>query len=182
MTTGTRRPRIPPAAAEIVGSAATLAYSAAISRAAPGIGYVTANAGAAALSVIAARNRSVSRADMGMRADRLGRGIRVGLTTALPTAAVVALGAAVPATRGFFEEERAAGGGTRHVLFEMLVRIPLGTALAEEVIFRGSLLGLLTQRHSPAAAAAMNVERRPAWGSRDYAGRFSTAWPSQWQA
>ncbi len=36
------------------------------------------------------------------------------------------------------------------------MRIPLGTALAEEVIFRGSLLGLFTQRHSPAAAASMS--------------------------
>ena len=54
----------------------------------------------------------------------------------------------VPATRGFFQDERARGGGARHVLFETLVRIPLGTALPEEVIFRGSLLGLFTQRHS----------------------------------
>jgi hypothetical protein len=53
-------------------------------------------------------------------------------------------------------DERARGGGTRHVLFETLVRIPLGTALPEEVIFRGSLLGLFTQRHSPAVAASMS--------------------------
>ncbi len=157
MTAGTRRPRIPSGAgAEIAASAATLAYSVAISRAIPGTGYVMANAGAAALSVIAARNRGISWAGMGMRPDRLGRGIRIGVTTALPTAAVVSLGAAVPATRRFFQDERARRGGARHVLFETLVRIPLGTALAEEVIFRGSLLGLFTQRRSPAAAASMS--------------------------
>jgi membrane protease YdiL (CAAX protease family) len=82
--------------------------------------------------------------------------MRVGLTTALPAAAVVGLGAMIPATRGFFHDERARGGGTRHVLFETLVRIPLGTALPEEVIFRGSLLGLFAQRHSPAVAASMS--------------------------
>ena len=87
--------------------------------------------------------------------DRLGRGIRIGLTTALPAAAVMGLGALIPATRRFFHDERARGGGTRHALFETLVRIPLGTALPEEVIFRGSLLGLFTQRHSPAVAASM---------------------------
>ena len=158
MTARTRRPsRVPPGArAEIAASAATLAYNVVISRPIPGIGYVMANAGAAALSVVAARNRGVSWADMGMCPDRLGRGVRIGLTTALPVAAVAGLGAVVPATRGFFQDERAREGGTRHVLFETLVRIPLGTALPEEVIFRGSLLGLFAQRHSPAAAASMS--------------------------
>ena len=156
MTAGTRRLRNPPGAgAEIAASAATLAYNVAISQVTSGIGYVMANTGAAALSVIAARYCGVSWADLGMCPDRLGRGIRIGLITALPAAAVVGLGAMVPATRGFFQDERARGGGARHVLFETLVRIPLGTALPEEVIFRGSLLGLFTQRHSPATAAWM---------------------------
>ena len=157
MTAWSRRPQNPPGArAEITATAATLAYNVVISQATSGIGYVMANTGAAALSVIAARNCSVSWADMGMCPDRLGRGIRIGLIAALPAAAAVGLGAVVPAARRFFQDERASGGGTRHVLFETLVRIPLGTALPEEVIFRGALLGLFTQRHSPAAAASMS--------------------------
>jgi uncharacterized protein len=156
VTAWTPRPRNSPGAgAEIAASAATLGYNVAIGQVTSGIGYVAANTGAAALSVIAARTCGISRADMGVSAGRLGRGIRIGLITALPAAAVVGLGAVVPATRGFFQDERARGGGTRHVLFEILVRIPLGTALPEEVIFRGFLLGLFTQRHSPAAAASM---------------------------
>ncbi len=162
-TRWTRWTRSPGAGAEIAASAATLAYNVAISRSIPGIGYVMANEGAAALSVIAARNCDVSWADMGMCPDRLGRGIRIGLITALPAAAVVGLGAVVPATRGFFQDERARGGGTRHVLFETLVRIPLGTALPEEVIFRGALLGLFMRRHSPVAAASMSSTLFGAW-------------------
>ena len=158
MTAGTRRPRNPPGAgAEIAATAATLAYNVAISQVTSGVGYVMANTGAAALSVLAARTCGVSWADMGMCPDRLGRGIRIGLITALPAAAVVGLGAVVPATRGFFQDERARGGGTRHVLFETLVRIPLGTALPEEIIFRGALLGLFTQRHSPTAASMSSI-------------------------
>ncbi len=156
MTSRTRRSRPPGAGPEIAALAATLAYNVAISRPIPGIGYVMANDSAAALSVTAARNCGVSWADMGMCPDGLAAGIRIGLITALPAAAVVGLGAVVPATRGFFRDERARGGGTRHVLFETLVRIPLGTALPEEVIFRGALLGLFRQRHSPAAAASMS--------------------------
>jgi membrane protease YdiL (CAAX protease family) len=157
VTAGTRRPRNPPwSGTEVAASAATLAYNVAISQVTSGIGYVMANDSAAALSVVAARTCGVSRASLGVCPDRLGRGMRVGLTTALPAAAVVGLGAMIPATRGFFHDERARGGGTRHVLFETLVRIPLGTALPEEVIFRGSLLGLFAQRHSPAVAASMS--------------------------
>jgi membrane protease YdiL (CAAX protease family) len=157
VTAGIRRPQIPfGTGAEIAASAATLAYSVVISQASSGISYVMANAGTAALSVIAARNRGVSWSSMGMCPDRLGRGIRIGLATAVPTMAVVELGVVVPATRRFFQDERAREGGARHVLFETLVRMPLGTALPEEVIFRGSLLGLFTQRHSPAAAALMS--------------------------
>jgi len=157
VTAGTRRsPNPPSVGTEAAASAATLAYNVAISRPIPGIGYVMANDSAALLSVIAARTCGVSRTDMGMCPDRLGRGIRIGLTTALPAVAAVGLGAVVPATREFLRDERARGGGTRHVLFETLVRIPLGTALAEEVIFRGSLLGLFTQRHRPAVAASMS--------------------------
>ncbi len=155
--TATRRPGFHPGAgAEIAASTATLAYNVAINQVIPGVAYVPANLGAAALSVIAARNCGVSGADLGMRPDRLVTGIRIGLMAALPAAGVVALGAAVPATRRFFQDERARGGSARHVLFETLVRIPLGTALAEEVLFRGSLLGLFMQRHSPAAAASMS--------------------------
>ena len=127
MTAGTRRPRNPPSAGtEVAASAATLAYNVAISQVTSGIGYVIANDSAAVLSVAAARTRGVSRVGLGVCPDRLGRGIRIGLTTALPAAAVVGLGAVVPATRGFFHDERARGGATRHVLFETLVRIPLG--------------------------------------------------------
>jgi len=157
VTAGTRRPRNPPGAStEVAASAATLAYNVAISQVTSGIGYVMANDSAAVLSVAAARTCGISRAGLGMCPDRLGRGIRIGLITALPVTAVVGLGAMVPATRGFFHDERARGGGTRHVLFETLVRIPLGTALPEEVIFRGSLIGLFTQRHSAAMAASMS--------------------------
>jgi hypothetical protein len=68
---------------------------------------------------------------------------------------VIALAVALPATRSYFLDQRAIGGGTGHLLYEVLVRIPFGTALAEEVVFRGSLLGLFLQRHSRTTATAM---------------------------
>ena len=41
-------------------------------------------------------------------------------------------------------------------LYELFVRIPLGTALAEELIFRAALLGLYLRRHTFWKAAALS--------------------------
>jgi membrane protease YdiL (CAAX protease family) len=142
------------ATAELAASAALLAWNAAINRAVPSPAYVPANLAVAGLSVLAASRRRVPAADLGLGRDRFARGLRVGLAATVPVAAVVALGAAVPATRRFFLDERGTTGGTGYALYHTLVRIPFGTAVAEETLFRGSLLGLLLQRHSRVRAAA----------------------------
>jgi membrane protease YdiL (CAAX protease family) len=144
------------AAAELTAAAGLLAWNAAINRAVPSPAYVPANLAAAGLSLASARRRRVPAADLGLGGGRAGRGLRVGLAAAAPVAAAVGLGAAVPATRRWFLDERATTGGVGHALYHTLVRIPLGTAVAEEAIFRGALLGLLLQRHSRVRASAVS--------------------------
>jgi membrane protease YdiL (CAAX protease family) len=141
------------AAAEL---AAVATWNAAINRVVPSPAYVPANLAAAGLSLAAARRRRVPAADLGLGRDRAGRGLAVGLAAAAPVVATVGLGAAVPATRRWFLDERATTGGAGHALYHTLVRIPLGTAVAEEAIFRGALLGLLLQRHSRVRASAVS--------------------------
>jgi uncharacterized protein len=144
------------AAAELAASAALLTWNAAINRAVPAPAYVPANLAVAGLSVLAASRRQVSAADLGLGRDQLARGVLAGLAATVPVAAAVALGATVPATRRFFLDERGTTGGTGYALYHTLVRIPFGTAVAEETLFRGSLLGLLLQRHPRARAAAVS--------------------------
>jgi membrane protease YdiL (CAAX protease family) len=144
------------AAAELAAAAALLTWNAAINRVVPSPAYVPANLAAAGLSLAAARRRRVPAADLGLGRDRAGRGLAVGLAAAAPVVATVGLGAAVPATRRWFLDERATTGGAGHALYHTLVRIPLGTAVAEEAIFRGALLGLLLQRHSRVRASAVS--------------------------
>jgi uncharacterized protein len=144
------------AGAELAAAAALVAWNAAINRAVPSPAYVPVNLAAAGLSLASARLRRVPAGDLGMDRDRVGRGLAVGLAAAAPVAAVVALGAAVPATRRWFLDERATAGGAGHALYHTLVRIPLGTAVAEEAIFRGALLGLLLQRHSRVRASVVS--------------------------
>jgi uncharacterized protein len=145
------------AGAELAAAGALLAWNAAVNRVVPSPAYVPANLAAAGLSLAAARQAGVSAAELGLDRRRAGRGLRVGLAAAAPVVAVVAIGAALPATRRFLvEDRRATTGGAGYALYHTLVRIPLGTAVAEEVLFRGALLGLLTQRHPRARAVAVS--------------------------
>jgi uncharacterized protein len=80
-------------------------------------------------------------------------GLKLGGLTLIPIAAAVAVGLAIPWTREFFRDTTIAGASTAQATYTLLLRIPFGTAMAEELIFRGALLGLFMQRHRPWVAA-----------------------------
>jgi len=61
-------------------------------------------------------------------------------------AGLLAVGVALPATRELFADRRVDEGSVAALLYATLVRIPLGTALLEETLFRGVLLGLGLRR------------------------------------
>jgi len=102
---------------------------------------VTGPAGAAVLLVVARW--------AGLSWDELGlarRTWRVGLAWAgaiivVVTSAYAAV-ALFPPTRGLFEDDRVGATSFSALLFAVLVRIPFGTVLLEETLFRGVLLGL----------------------------------------
>ena len=152
------------AGAELAAAGALLAWNAAVNRVVPSPAYVPANLAVAGLSLAAARRAGVSAAELGLDRQRAGRGLRVGLAAAAPVVAVVAIGAALPATRRFLVgDRRATTGGAGYALYHTLVRIPLGTAVAEEILFRGALLGLLSQRHPRARAVAVSSALFGCW-------------------
>jgi predicted Abi (CAAX) family protease len=78
----------------------------------------------------------------------------VGLVAAVPLAAVAAVGVAIPRTRRMLADEKITGTSPAEAVFETVVRIPLETALAEEVIFRGVLLALGQRSRSRGWAVA----------------------------
>ena len=112
---------------------------------------------AALLVAVAVRVGGASAAELGLGRRDLGRGLAWGAATAAAVAVVLVLGAAWPATRGLFEDRRTESASAAAVLYLALVRVPLGTVLLEETLFRGVLLGLGRRRWSPAAAAAVAV-------------------------
>jgi membrane protease YdiL (CAAX protease family) len=80
--------------------------------------------------------------DAGLGRDFFG-GAVWGLLLIALVALVFLVGALLPATRAVFRDRRVRGAHGAEVAYQVLVRIPLGTVLLEEVAFRGVLYGLV---------------------------------------
>jgi uncharacterized protein len=128
-------------AAEVAAIGCVCAYNIAVTRIRRRA-RLPANLGVAIALVGLARLSGVRPSELGLSRSNVGRGTRVGLVAAVPLAAVVAVGVAIPRTRRMLADEKITGTSPAEAVFETVVRIPLETALAEEVIFRGVLLAL----------------------------------------
>jgi membrane protease YdiL (CAAX protease family) len=115
-------------------------------------GYVTGNLAVSGLLVGMGRTAGLGWDEMGLHPARFRRGLRMGAwaSAGAATAALLALG--FPGIRILLEDERAAPTSGGPVWRRALVRFPLGTALFEEVAFRGVIPALLRRDHRPLAA------------------------------
>ena len=94
---------------------------------------------------------------VGLARDRMVRGLAYGGVVFGIVLVVLVLAGAVPATSGVLNDDRV-HVGTMTMLFEVLVAIPFGTVVLEELAFRGTLLGLLRGRLStPVAVGVTSV-------------------------
>jgi membrane protease YdiL (CAAX protease family) len=109
---------------------------------APGWSYVPLNAAAGWGLVSIARRGGTTGADLGLDPDRLRTGAGIGGALGLGIGAAVAAAAAFPRAERWFADERSAGTGVAGLAYQTAFRIPLGTALFEEVAFRGVLPAL----------------------------------------
>lgn len=119
--------------------------------------YVPTNVALGAVLLALARHWGCSWDELGLDRRHLRRALGVGATAAAVVIAVMAVGAALPATRGLFDDGRVpvdASGAER--LYQLLVRIPVGTAAFEELAFRGVLLALLNRHFSGAVAVGID--------------------------
>lgn len=116
--------------------------------------YVPVGVALTALVAIAARKIGLTGEEIGTDPGQVPAGLRWGLATALAAAAVLAVAVLVPAFHPILEDARAAGIGVGLLLYRALVRMPFGTALLEEVAFRGVLLGAWRRVAGTGAAVA----------------------------
>jgi membrane protease YdiL (CAAX protease family) len=122
---------------------------------APAALYVpTALLVAAAAVLIAVRVGGCGARDLGLARADLVRGVRLGAVAVAVVAGLLAVGVALPATRGLFADRRVDQHSVLALLYATLVRIPFGTALLEETLFRGVLLGLGLRQWQPGVAVA----------------------------
>jgi len=104
--------------------------------------HLLANVTVAAAIVVIAAFAGVGAADLGLARSTMSTGLRWGVVAAAVISAVVVAAGAIPATRSGFEDPRVLIGGGE-LLWRALVVIPLGTVIAEELVFRGVVMGLL---------------------------------------
>ncbi len=118
--------------------------------------YTWLNAAATGGVLAVGRRLGLTRREMGTSRDTLGRGLRVGAVLGAGAVAVVAVGVLASPTRGLFRDARAAEMGGGQLVYEAFVRIPLGTALFEETLFRGLLLGWFIRREGTGKGVAVS--------------------------
>lgn len=130
---------------------ATLAWSLVANLVVGDRGYVLRNLAMTVLLVWGTSRTVLTPAELGLAREALVDGWRWGRLLVIAAAVSVALGAGL-ADRlrpvAALLADRRAALPFQALVTTVLVRIPLGTALFEEVLFRGVLLGLLLQRGS----------------------------------
>jgi uncharacterized protein len=118
---------------------------------------VVTAAGAAGAALIAARASGASWEELGLTPDALRRGLRTGGATLVPIGAAVALAVALPSARRHFGDARVAGMTNRELAYHVLVRVPLATAVAEELLFRSAVLGTELRRGPRVAVLSSSI-------------------------
>jgi uncharacterized protein len=141
--------RVPP---ELAGVAVLALHNVTVHRLLPSPADAALNLATAVGLASFARRVGCSAGDLGIRPADAGEGLRVGLAAAAVAGGSVALGGAVPGTRPFFDNRRIRDASSGEAAYHLAVRIPLATALAEELLFRGALLALLRRERSLTAA------------------------------
>jgi uncharacterized protein len=121
--------------------------------------YVTRNLLLGLLVLALARRAGAGWGVLGLDGNAVRSGARWGGIAVVVVIVAVALGTALadhlPGVGVLLADERADLPGPL-LAWHALWRIPVGTALFEEVVFRGALLGLLLQVTSPARAVVLS--------------------------
>jgi membrane protease YdiL (CAAX protease family) len=155
----TRAPDI----AELGAVALTGAYNVALNRHLPQMTHLPANLAASGVLILLARRAGVGLDGLGLAPEAAARGARTGLTVAAGAAGVVIIGAAFPPTRRFFVDETVRDHTTAELTYHTLLRIPIATALGEELVFRAALLGLFRRGRSRGVAVAASSAAFGLW-------------------
>lgn len=109
------------------------------------------------------RVAGLSWAELGLERASMGKGLRVGARHSLGALAIVGVGPLLPHVAPMLDDPRLDEVVEGSLARAALVDIPLGTALYEELVFRGLLLGLLARRFGRVGGAAAGAALFGLW-------------------
>lgn len=125
-----------------------LLYGTVLARLVPKKYHLLLNIGISALAIIVGLAFGMDWTNMGLSVTHILPGLFVAIIASVIITVATLLIAAIPFLRHYFLGENLSNASGKLVAFEATIRIPLGTALVEEVLFRGVLLGILLMHHS----------------------------------
>ena len=125
--------------------------------------YVPANVGATAGLLALGRRSGCTWTELGFDPATLRPGLRLGARAGAGVA--VALGAAIASERArpLLLDDRAAGHTRGGAAYRAAIRFPVGTALFEEVAFRGVLEALWRRRYGPRTSGVVSAVAFGLW-------------------
>ena len=145
-TDGRQAPRAATRSWPLLGTLALLVSVTLLNNAAAPDLYLLWACGAIGGLVLLARADGLQRRDWGF-GPVTGRATRAAAVLAGVTATAMLVGTQLPGVATAYEDDRVAGMSAGQVAFAALIRVPVGTALVEELAFRGVLLAMLTRRY-----------------------------------
>jgi membrane protease YdiL (CAAX protease family) len=141
---------------EIVAAAAIVGANAVVHKVLPESLHIPANLAVAGFVTGLAVRGGADADDLGLAPGSLGAGVRTGAVAAAAIASGIVAATRVERTQHLFHDERVGGYSRGRTAYELALRIPLGTALAEELLFRAALPALLARNHSRASAVVVS--------------------------
>ena len=134
---------------------------------------VNALAAAGLLGAASASGLTLGELGLGLGRDRVRAGLRLGAAAAAPVVAAYGVAVLVPATRPLLHDQRVAGLDRRQLAYQVLVRIPVGTVMWEEIAFRGVLQASLRRVLPEPWAGATGAAVFGLWHIRPTAGALA---------
>jgi membrane protease YdiL (CAAX protease family) len=125
-----------------------------LNRVVPDRALVPASLGGAAIVAALARVAGATADEQGLSPRQIPHGIDIGGWSGTLVAAATGAGLLFRPTRRFYMDDRVIRHTHVEAAYQALIRIPFGTALAEEIIFRGAIHALLRRRF-PAPVAVL---------------------------
>lgn len=145
-----------PYAQEAVLVILILLYSTVLAKSVPERLHLYLNIGIAGVAVLLGLSFGLNFEQMGLAFDKIWPGIYIAFLAVGAIVLGTSIIATIPILRRFFLGDDLANASGKLISYEATIRVPFGTALIEEVLFRGVLLGLLLQHNSTITAIVIS--------------------------